>query len=137
MVILAAVDNSERSDRVVRFAIEEAKLRGEKLILVHCVELTPGSRIVEDDIKEFAVQAGDELLSNFASKARKEGIECESILVRKIRDPGKSIVEVASEIKPKLIVIGVRKRSPTGKLLFGSTAQHVILHAEQPVVCVK
>lgn len=137
MVILAAVDNSERSERVVKFAVEEAKLRGEELILIHCIELTPGSRIVEEDVKEYAVQTGEELLSNFASKAREEGVECESILVREIKDPGKSIVEVASEIKPTLIVIGVRERSPAGKLLFGSTAQHVILHAEQPVVCVK
>ncbi|MBO8181148.1 MAG: universal stress protein [Archaeoglobus sp.] len=47
-----------------------------------------------------------------------------SILVKEIRDPGKSIVKVASEIKPTLVVIGVRECSPAGKILFGSSAEH-------------
>ncbi len=137
MAILAAVDSSERSERVVRFAIEEAKLRGEKLILIHCIEPVPKPRTVEEDITEFATKVGEELLSTFVSRAREEGVDCESILVEEVRNPENSIVEIASEVEPTLIVIGVRKRSPVGKLLFGSTAQHVILHAEQPVVCVK
>ncbi|MEM4541123.1 MAG: universal stress protein [Archaeoglobaceae archaeon] len=35
------------------------------------------------------------------------------------------------------MVIGVRKRRPAGKVLFGSVAQDVILHSNQPVICIK
>ena len=35
------------------------------------------------------------------------------------------------------IIIGVRRRSKVGKLLFGSNAQYIILMAQCPVVAVK
>ena len=35
------------------------------------------------------------------------------------------------------IVVGVKHRSPVGKLLLGSAAQQIILEARVPVVCVK
>ncbi|MBO8181147.1 MAG: hypothetical protein H0Z19_11875 [Archaeoglobus sp.] len=77
MVILADVDSSEKSEQVVKFGIEGAKLRSEKLILVHRIEHIQWPRILEDDIKEIDVQAGEKLLFNFAPKAIEQGVECE------------------------------------------------------------
>lgn len=51
-------------------------------------------------------------------------------------DPANAIVELADERDADLIVIAGRKRSPTGKLLFGSVTQEVILNTTRPVtVC--
>jgi nucleotide-binding universal stress UspA family protein len=135
--ILVAVKSSEKTERVVRFAIEEAKLRGERVVLVHCVEYLHGSKIVEEVIKETAIKAGKELLEKLSSEVEAEGIECKQVLVTEVGDPGNCILKLAEELNVSLIVIGVRKRSPAGKLLFGSTAQHVILNSEKPVVCIK
>jgi nucleotide-binding universal stress UspA family protein len=52
-------------------------------------------------------------------------------------DPGPTVVEAAADASPDFLVIGGRKRSPTGKALFGSTAQRVLLAAPCPVVFVK
>jgi nucleotide-binding universal stress UspA family protein len=48
-----------------------------------------------------------------------------------------SILSVADEVGADLIVIGVRRRSPVGKLITGSTAQAIILGADCPVLAVK
>jgi nucleotide-binding universal stress UspA family protein len=51
--------------------------------------------------------------------------------------PGEDIVAFAQENSADLIVIGIKKRSRVGKLMFGSTAQYVILSSECPVLAVK
>jgi nucleotide-binding universal stress UspA family protein len=49
-------------------------------------------------------------------------------------DPAEQIVEVAEEIDADAIVMSGRSRSPTGKALFGSVTQSVLLSAERPVM---
>jgi nucleotide-binding universal stress UspA family protein len=49
-------------------------------------------------------------------------------------DPADQLLDVAREEDADLIVVSGRKRSPTGKALFGSVTQSVILNAERPVM---
>ena len=49
-------------------------------------------------------------------------------------DPADQLLEVAEEEDANLIVVAGRKRSPTGKALFGSVTQTVILNANRPVM---
>ena len=50
---------------------------------------------------------------------------------------GSSIVELAREVDADRVVVGGRRRSPTGKAVFGSTAQKVLLSAPCPVTFVR
>ncbi|MFC6716994.1 universal stress protein [Natrialbaceae archaeon GCM10025810] len=48
-------------------------------------------------------------------------------------DPASAILEVAEDFDVDAIVIGARRRSPVGKVLFGSVTQAVILESDRPV----
>lgn len=52
-------------------------------------------------------------------------------------DPGSGVVAAAEQVGADLIIVGGRKRSPTGKAVFGSTAQQVMLNADCPVTYVR
>jgi len=51
--------------------------------------------------------------------------------------PSPTLLSLAEELATDYIVVGGRKRSPAGKLVFGSTAQQILLSAPCPVVFVK
>jgi len=49
-------------------------------------------------------------------------------------DPAESIIATAESLDADAICIAGRKRSPAGKMLFGSVSQSVILNTERPVL---
>ncbi len=52
-------------------------------------------------------------------------------------DPSDNVVQVAQRRDARLVVLGLRARTPVGKLVFGSTAQRILLDATCPVLAVK
>jgi len=65
------------------------------------------------------------------------GVKSQTHLLVRGFEAGEDIVKFAYEKKVDEIIIGVRSRSKVGKLIFGSTAQVVILEAHCPVLTVK
>jgi nucleotide-binding universal stress UspA family protein len=49
-------------------------------------------------------------------------------------DPAEAIVDTADDLDADMIVLAARKRSPTGKVIFGSVTQAVILDTDRPVL---
>ncbi len=66
-----------------------------------------------------------------------KGVDCQTHLLIRGLEAGEDLVAFANEKQVDEILMGVKSRSKVGKLLFGSTAQAVILTASCPVVSVR
>ncbi|MCU4716679.1 universal stress protein [Halapricum hydrolyticum] len=66
-----------------------------------------------------------------ATRLRDAGITVEQS--SRVGDPAIEILAAADEIDADQIVLGGRKRSPVGAILFGSVSQSVITDADRPV----
>lgn len=111
-------------------AAEEAKLRGMKLVVVNSHR--GGREFDGDDAIETESQ-----LEEVRSELREAGVEYEIRQLVRGLDPADDLVNVAKEVDADIIVIGLRRRSPVGKLILGSNAQRVLLDAPCPVLAVK
>jgi nucleotide-binding universal stress UspA family protein len=67
-----------------------------------------------------------------------EGVEIPYTIQLHVDDAeaGEKIVEIAQRNRVDIIFLGIKKRSRVGKLVFGSTAQYVILNAPCPVITI-
>ncbi len=61
---------------------------------------------------------------------------CDVSVVVRSGNAYRELLEVAAERKADLIAMGVRGRNPMDLMLFGSTTQHVVRHAECPVLTI-
>ncbi|MBO3094828.1 universal stress protein [Cellulomonas dongxiuzhuiae] len=112
-----------------------ALLRGAREALAHredllVVNATTGTAAVDD---RFAA-ASD--VTDVQALLESLGVEAQ-VRQAVVRDVPGELVAVADEVGASLLVIGIRHRSPVGKLLLGSTAQRILLDARCPVLAVK
>ncbi len=109
-------------------AVAEARLREEPL---HVVNSSRGDALVDN---RFASEA---TLAEVRATLDAEGVGYEIDQQVRGRDAAEEVVAAAERVRASLIVIGLRRRTPTGKLITGSQAQRILLDAECPVLAVK
>lgn len=108
-------------------AVEEARLRAVPVVVVlsarpdetpeRRAELEEGLQKVRDDLTAAGVAHDVRLLSG--------------------GDVADDLISTAEDTGAQLVVLGLRRRSPVGKLILGSNAQRVLFDAPCPVLTVK
>jgi nucleotide-binding universal stress UspA family protein len=79
----------------------------------------------------------DAELVNVRQQLASAGIAAEVRQLARGLDVADDLIAVAEETNADFIVIGLRRRSPVGKLILGSNAQRILLDAPCPVLAVK
>ena len=121
-IVVGYIPTKEGAAALAR-AGEEAVLRKTDLVVIN------SNRDGAGNDSEELQRLGDDL--------KGEGV---TVTVRQLirgNEPAEDLIAVAEEIGAELIVIGLRRRTPVGKLILGSNAQRILLDAPCPVLAVK
>ena len=108
-------------------AIEEARRRETGVVVV--VSSRP-------DEPEEQRRALEEELDRVRTQLASAGVEHE-VRLRTGGDVADDLIATAEEVGAQLVVLGLRRRSPVGKLILGANAQRVLFDASCPVLTVK
>ena len=131
MKVMVCYDGSNVAKDAARLARQHAETYGADLLMVKALPQSPELKF--EDIQKEETSLESEAKEIFGDS----NISYETHAIVTNMSPGEEIVEFANRNDVKEIVIGIRKRSKVGKLVFGSTAQFVILNADCPVVSIR
>jgi nucleotide-binding universal stress UspA family protein len=119
MTIVVAYADTPPGHAAVAAAVAESARAGERVVLVPAVRGEDAPTV--DDLERQWPEAAGRLEVERGDLA----------------DPSDAVVQVAQRRSARLVVLGLRARTPVGKLVFGSTAQRILLDATCPVLAVK
>ncbi len=139
-VVVVGIDGSNHAERALDWALVEARVHGDKLLLVHAwqfpaVAMTsfagdPLPVFGHDDLQKLAV----EVLTRAAANARRQepGVDVDTRLIE--GHPGAALVEASKGAR--LLVVGSRGLGGFTGMLMGSVSSSCAHHAHCPVVVV-
>lgn len=138
--IIVGVDDSPEARRALRWAIEEARLRGVTLHVMSAWEFPfKGLGAEHYDGSEPDAPVGpleqsalDELAEAVAEAGGDDGVTVERHVVR--ASPARMLIDAAKDAD--LLVVGSRGHGRFAGAVLGSVSQHCVQHAACPVVVV-
>ena len=128
MTIVVGYVPTPEGEAALRAAVDEARLREQPL---HVVNSSRGDALSDPRF------ASDSALDQVRATLDTAGVVYEIVQQVRGHEASDELVEAAERVKASLIVIGLRRRTATGKLITGSQAQRILLDANCPVLAVK
>ena len=130
MRIVAGFLRSPEGRAALQRAIEETRLRDGELLVVH--SMRGGERDELENVLTYR-----EEFEQLEAQLSEEGIRYRLVEYARGNAPSEDLLQAADDEKADIIVIGIRRRTPVGKLILGSNAQDILLHASCAVLAVK
>jgi nucleotide-binding universal stress UspA family protein len=127
MTIVVAYAPRPEGQAALEKGIEIAMRRNEHLLVVNA---TPGNGDDES-------MAGAQDVERIERLLAQKGLNAEFKQFGRGKSAVEEIETLVGTLPVSLLVIGIRKRSPVGKLIMGSVAQELLLSVACPVLAVK
>jgi nucleotide-binding universal stress UspA family protein len=127
MTIAVAYRPDDFGRAALDWAAAEARTKGEGLLIINVHRVEP--RLDTGHAKGRHMQDVTEALAKDNIPYELRQVEGENV--------ASTVLFEAEQAGATLVVIGVRPRSPVGKILMGSVAQQILLDSAVPVVAVK
>lgn len=128
MTVVVGYVPNELGEATLAAAIDEVRRRSTDLVVVNT---TRADRLVDP---RYAQDAQAEALE---SRLQASGVPFSVRRFTSTDLAADDVLGVADDVGAELIVIGLRHRTPVGKLILGSTAQSILLDAACSVLAVK
>lgn len=128
MTILVAYTPRPEGQAALDKGMEIAARQQERLVVVNAI---PGGS--HDDPSRADAQ-DVERVENLLAES---GLEAEFKQFIRGKSAVSEIEDLVDSLQVSLLIIGLRKRSPVGKLILGSVAQDILLSVSCPVLAVK
>jgi nucleotide-binding universal stress UspA family protein len=128
MTVVVGYIPNQHGEAALTAGLAEARLRGSDLLVVNA---TRGDSLID---KKYL---GDSGVADLEQRLSAENDLSTSVRQAMGPDVAAEIVRVATEVDAELLVIGLRRRTPVGKMIMGSVAQQVLIDAPCPVLAVK
>lgn len=125
--LLVGTDGVETSERVAEYLRDVLASDDQVYVL--------NSLVGGDETDREDVEAGEDALRRLVEEVD-DLAHVESHQLVQGNQPVEDLLDAADDWGADEFVIGIRKRSPVGKVVFGSTAQNLLLEADRPVRCV-
>lgn len=133
--IIVGVDASEHAARALAWALEEARVRGVDVEVVHAVrqpDVVAMPAVLPMPSHEQLIDAGHRIVDELIAAADTDGVT----VTRDVRSGGAAGVLCARAADAELVVVGARGLGGFRGLLLGSVTQQVVAHSPRPVVVV-
>lgn len=125
MSIVVGYTPSDQGRAALAAAVRQSRALAAPLVVVSHVHAGSG-----------AEAAGEAQVADALAAAGGQWAEAR-VLVDDRRDVAEALLEAAVRVEARMLVIGLRRKSPIGKLSLGASARHVVLAAPCPVLAVK
>jgi nucleotide-binding universal stress UspA family protein len=128
MTVLIGFLPTPEGDAAFSAALEEATRRHEPIVMLNSPR---------DGALVSAEAAAPDRIAALVARAGTAGVPLDVVQAPHTGEFADHLLSTAEKLDASVIVIGLRRRTPVGKLILGSNAQRILLEADRPVLAVK